>query len=402
MPSGGSRKGAAPRRPRKRAAATMATASGGFSGAARRGGGSPLDPDDRLLREAAQEGADRGVEVAAVLRLERDLHLVLGVGELRVRAEHQVRMAGQQLVQVVGQGALPHAHVDAAEMEWRVAEALLERVELLPEDLGHLGQDVDVPHHHRGEDELAVRGELGALRHLRHLEPRLVEPALVVALQHLDQPRLPDDRHVERARDALDRHVVVGRAHPAGGEHPVVGGAERPDLRRDQVHLDRKSTLPNVERLAGEITALGRQARFFNVNAADEEKRAEVASEMERVLRERDEVGQVRVLLHSLAFGTLKLFVADPIKEAVTKAQMDMTLDVMAHSLIYWAQELVGRGLMGRGGRIYAMTSAGGARVLPHHGPVSAAQAALRSNIRQLAAALAPPGITSHSLPPPR
>ena len=127
------------------------------------------------------------------------------------------------------------------------------------------------------------------------------------------------------------------------------------------VHLDRKSTLPNVERLAAEITALGRQARFFNVNAADEEKRAEVATEMERVLRERDEVGQVRVLLHSLAFGTLKLFVADPIMEAVTKAQMDMTLDVMAHSLIYWAQELISRGLMGRGGRIYAMTSAGGA-----------------------------------------
>src|SRR5438876_6184245 len=131
------------------------------------------------------------------------------------------------------------------------------------------------------------------------------------------------------------------------------------------VHLDRKSTLPNAERLAADIKALGRQARFFNVNAADEEKRAEVASEMERVLRERDEVGQVRVMLHSLAFGTLKLFVADPMKEAVTKAQMDMTLDVMAHSLIYWAQELVSRGLMGRGGRIYAMTSAGDARVRP-------------------------------------
>ena len=115
------------------------------------------------------------------------------------------------------------------------------------------------------------------------------------------------------------------------------------------VHLDRKSTLPNVERVAAEIKSLGREARFFNVNAADEEKRAEVATEMERVLRERDQMGQVRVLLHSLAFGTLKLFVADPIKEAVTKAQMDMTLDVMAHSLVYWAQELVGRGLMGRG-----------------------------------------------------
>src|SRR5713101_1075435 len=164
------------------------------------------------------------------------------------------------------------------------------------------------------------------------------------------------------------------------------------------VHLDRKSTLPNAERLAADIKALGREAHFYNVNAADEEKRAEVASEMERILRERDELGQVRVMLHSLAFGTLKLFIADPMKEAVTKAQMDMTLDVMAHSLIYWAQELVSRGLMGRGGRIYAMTSAGGARVLPHYGPVSAAKAALESNIRQLAAELAGHGITANSI----
>jgi enoyl-[acyl-carrier protein] reductase III len=164
------------------------------------------------------------------------------------------------------------------------------------------------------------------------------------------------------------------------------------------VHLDRKSTLPNVERLAAEIRSLGREARFFNVNAADEDKRAEVATEMERVLHERNQTGQVRVMLHSLAFGTLKLFVADPMKEAVTKAQMDMTLDVMSHSLVYWAQELVGRGLMGRGGRIYAMTSSGGARVLPHYGPVSAAKAALESNIRQLAAELAPHGITANSI----
>jgi NAD(P)-dependent dehydrogenase (short-subunit alcohol dehydrogenase family) len=164
------------------------------------------------------------------------------------------------------------------------------------------------------------------------------------------------------------------------------------------VHLDRKSTLPNAERLAADIKALGREAHFYNINAADEEKRAEVAGEMERILRERDELGQVRVMLHSLAFGTLKLFIADPMKDAVTKAQMDMTLDVMAHSLIYWAQELVGRGLMGRGGRIYAMTSAGGARVLPFYGPVSAAKAALESNIRQLAAELAARGIAANSI----
>jgi NAD(P)-dependent dehydrogenase (short-subunit alcohol dehydrogenase family) len=164
------------------------------------------------------------------------------------------------------------------------------------------------------------------------------------------------------------------------------------------VHLDRKSTQPNAQRVVDGIRALGREVRFFNVNAADEEKRGEVAGEIERVLRERGEPGQLRVLLHSLAFGTLRLYIADPMKEAVTKSQMDMTLDVMAHSLIYWTQEVVGRGLMGAGGRIYAMTSSGGTRVLPHYGPVSAAKAALESNIRQLAAELAPHGITANSI----
>jgi enoyl-[acyl-carrier protein] reductase III len=164
------------------------------------------------------------------------------------------------------------------------------------------------------------------------------------------------------------------------------------------VHLDRKATLPNAQRVVADIQALGREARFWNVNAADEEKRMEVVGEMERTLRERDEMGQLRVMLHSLAFGTLRLFIADPMKEAVTKMQMDMTLDVMAHSLVYWAQELVGRGLMTRGGHIFAMTSSGGARVLPNYGPVSAAKAALESNIRQLAAELGPRGIAANSI----
>jgi NAD(P)-dependent dehydrogenase (short-subunit alcohol dehydrogenase family) len=164
------------------------------------------------------------------------------------------------------------------------------------------------------------------------------------------------------------------------------------------VHLDRKATLPNAERIAGEIRALGRQAVFFNVNAADAERRGETAGAMQRLLEERGEAGTLRVFLHSLAFGTLKLYVTEPMKEAVSPAQMDMTVDVMAHSLVYWTQELVGRGLMARGGRIYAMTSAGSSRVLPNYGPVSAAKAALESHVRQLAAELAPLGITANAI----
>jgi NAD(P)-dependent dehydrogenase (short-subunit alcohol dehydrogenase family) len=164
------------------------------------------------------------------------------------------------------------------------------------------------------------------------------------------------------------------------------------------VHLDRKATQGNVERITGAIRTVGRQAVFFNINAADPEKRTEVAAEMQRILDGRNEAGTLRVLLHSLAFGTLKLYIAEPMKDAVTPAQLDMTVDVMAHSLVYWVQEVVGRGLMTRGGRIYAMTSSGGTRVLPHYGPVSAAKAALESHIRQLAAELAPHGITANAI----
>jgi enoyl-[acyl-carrier protein] reductase III len=164
------------------------------------------------------------------------------------------------------------------------------------------------------------------------------------------------------------------------------------------VHLDRNATIGNAERLVADIRALGREARFFNVNAADPSARASTADEMQRVLEERGAAGRLRVLLHSLAFGTLKLFVADGRNDAATPAQMNMTLDVMAHSLVYWTQEMVARGLMGDGGRIFAMTSAGGTRALPHYGPVSAAKAALEAHVRQLAVELAPRGITVNAI----
>jgi NAD(P)-dependent dehydrogenase (short-subunit alcohol dehydrogenase family) len=104
------------------------------------------------------------------------------------------------------------------------------------------------------------------------------------------------------------------------------------------------------------------------------------------------------VLLHSLAFGTLKPFIRAKLDEGVTQAQMEMTIDVMANSLVYWVQGLVARGLLKRGGRIFGLTSSGGHSVLPAYGAVSAAKAALESHIRQLAMELGPHGITANAL----
>lgn len=163
------------------------------------------------------------------------------------------------------------------------------------------------------------------------------------------------------------------------------------------VHLDRKATLPNVERIAEAIKAQGREAVFFNVNAADPDRRREVLNSFEE-RHGKARAAPIRVLLHSLAFGTLKPVLADSDEEMLSKAQVEMTLDVMANTLIYWTQDLVKRGLIGQGGRVFAMTSAGGARVWKTYGAVSAAKAALESHIRQLTLELGPLGITANAI----
>jgi NAD(P)-dependent dehydrogenase (short-subunit alcohol dehydrogenase family) len=161
------------------------------------------------------------------------------------------------------------------------------------------------------------------------------------------------------------------------------------------VHFDLRATLPNAVRVQDEVKAAGQDAVFFNVNAADPDKRSATLDEVRRAL---GSDGYVHVLLHSLAFGSLLPFIADDAKGRISQKQMDMTLDVMAHSLVYWAQDMAARRLLGRNSRIFAMTSSGSTRVIAAYGAVSAAKAALESHVRQLAFELAPLGVTANAI----
>lgn len=164
------------------------------------------------------------------------------------------------------------------------------------------------------------------------------------------------------------------------------------------VHLDRRSTWPNVERIVGKIRDFGREAWFFNVNAADAERRKEVLDEVKRRFAERGKGERFRVLLHSLAFGTLRPFAAADPGECISQKQIEMTLDVMANSLVYWVQGALERDLLGEHSRIFAMTSTGSSQVWEGYGAVSAAKAALESHVRQLAYELGPRGITANAI----
>ncbi len=159
------------------------------------------------------------------------------------------------------------------------------------------------------------------------------------------------------------------------------------------VHLDMKSTLPLAKQVVADIETLGRQAIFFNTNAADARKRARVLGKIQAKLEADGGPQTVHILMHSLAFGSLLPFLADSPDEAISEPQMDMTLNVMAHSLVYWTQDMVRSGLLGRGSRIFSMTSSGSHRIFKNYGAVSAAKAALESHTRQLAYELGPKGV---------
>ena len=191
-----------------------------------------------------------------------------------------------------------------------------------------------------------------------------------------------------------DWALVLGASSGFGGAAAVE--LARAGVNIFGVHLDRQATMPSVQQVIRDIKHTGREAIFYNINAADAIKRSETLDEIKE--RFGSHGNTVRVLIHSLAFGTLKPFISRNSEDSVNQAQMEMTIDVMANSLVYWTQGLFWRGLIKRGGRIFAMTSSGGHSTLPYYGAVSAAKAALESHIRQLANELGPFGITANAI----
>ncbi len=165
------------------------------------------------------------------------------------------------------------------------------------------------------------------------------------------------------------------------------------------VHLDPRRSISRAEAVIADIQAVNRRAVFFNTNAADERQRAKVIAKITEILG-MEPYSTLHLMVHTLAFGSLRPFITEDPAQATDGGQMEMTLRVMAHSLVYWTQALVQGGLLGQGSRIYAISSIGSQRASANYGAVSAAKAALESHARQLALELAPQGVAVNCLMP--
>lgn len=163
------------------------------------------------------------------------------------------------------------------------------------------------------------------------------------------------------------------------------------------VHFDLGANRKKVQDTIEEIKSHGVKVKFFNRNAADEKVRSEIIEEIKSDFKQ-DHNPVLRVLLHSLAFGAIGPFLNPDPEKQITKKAIEMTMDVMANSLVYWTQDLFNEKLLAENSRIFAMTSSGSQRAMPNYGPISAAKAALEAYIRQIAVEMAQYRITANTI----
>ena len=202
------------------------------------------------------------------------------------------------------------------------------------------------------------------------------------------------------------------------------------------VHRDRRSVLARVEPEFEKIRNEGVQLITFNADALNPEKRAKVLEQLSEAM---GSTGRVRVLLHSIAFGNLKLLVREKIPDrtlhrdlaeklgvdpaAVQSAadellleghdhahtlasapaypqdhmledeDFDRTIFNMGTSILGWVQDLFARELFASDARVFGLTSEGNDLAWKGYAAVAAAKVALESLARSIAVEFAPYGM---------
>ena len=203
------------------------------------------------------------------------------------------------------------------------------------------------------------------------------------------------------------------------------------------VHRDRRGAMARIEPEFDAIRQRGVELLTINADALDATVRSEILDRLKSTL---GDGGRVRLLLHSIAFGNLKLLVrerrierpralpalaqalgvdettlagavdrlfADGLDELLSLASAPQypssafleeedftrTVHAMGTSLVGWTQDLLTRGLFANDARVIGLTSEGNTVAWKGYAAVAAAKVALESVARGLAVELAPYGV---------
>ena len=202
------------------------------------------------------------------------------------------------------------------------------------------------------------------------------------------------------------------------------------------VHRDRRSVLKNVEPEFEKIRGQGVTLHTWNADAVSAESREQILGEVQERL---GESGRVRVLLHSIAFGNLKLIAPEhsiprtagdalakklgvepealraaadelmadgedglhpvtnapryPDRSYLDEEDFGRTILSMGTSLLGWTQGLFTRGLFAEDARVFGLTSEGNEVAWKGYAAVSAAKVSLEALARSIAVEFGPHGV---------
>jgi NAD(P)-dependent dehydrogenase (short-subunit alcohol dehydrogenase family) len=205
------------------------------------------------------------------------------------------------------------------------------------------------------------------------------------------------------------------------------------------VHRDRRGAMARIEPEFEKLRATGVAVRTWNADALDADARSQILGELAKTL---GEGGRVRLLLHSIAFGNLKLLASETPSPARATAALAVELGVdeerlrgaadrlfeaghdalaglasppaysqssfldeedfartihaMGTSLLGWVQDLLARGLFASDARVLGLTSEGNEVAWKGYAAVAAAKVALESLARSMALELAPRGLRTN------
>ena len=98
------------------------------------------------------------------------------------------------------------------------------------------------------------------------------------------------------------------------------------------VHLDRRDKLPHVDEIQQKIREAGPRGASSSTATPPTTRCASRRWSRSGSVSRRSRRGTLRVLMHSLAFGSLKPLAGA--EQVVSKKQLEITVDTMGHSLV--------------------------------------------------------------------
>lgn len=201
------------------------------------------------------------------------------------------------------------------------------------------------------------------------------------------------------------------------------------------VHRDRRGAMKKIEPEFEKLRGLGVKLETWNTDAISADSRDRVLGE---IVEKLGETGRIRVLLHSIAFGNLKLIAPEKVVPRTAGSSLSAKLGVepdalvqaanelfaegedglhpltdaaaysdrlldeddfgrtilsMGTSLLGWTQGAFARGLLADDTRIFGLTSEGNEVAWKGYAAVSAAKVSLEALSRSIATEFAPYGV---------